>query len=175
MGLDLYDVDSNTPNTSTTFSTLANEPYGLNAFEAFASAQGKPMSFPEWGLSSVPSGDDPGYIDGMASAVANGDFAFESYFDAGGGNALALGSSTTPLSLGAYQDWFGTPSAECCDDLGNRDGRWWWGPCRRLRGRIPQRHRYCRFGHDRRQWDVHDFGSGAGQLRRHVRSGLRRR
>ena len=67
MGLDLYDVDRNTPNTSVTFSQLANEPFGLADFEAFAAAQGKPMSFPEWGLSTVPSGDDPGYIDGMAS------------------------------------------------------------------------------------------------------------
>jgi outer membrane protein OmpA-like peptidoglycan-associated protein len=114
MGLDLYDVDSNTPNTSVTFSQLANEPYGLNVFEAFAAAHGKPMSFPEWGLSSVPSGDDPGYIDGIGSSIANGDFAFETYFDGGsaGSEALALGS-TTPLSLDAYQQWFGAapPSA----------------------------------------------------------------
>lgn len=115
VGLDLYDVDSNTPNTSVTFSQLADEPFGLADFEAFAAAQGKPMSFPEWGLSSVPSGDDPGYIDGMASAVANGNFAFEAYFDgAGGANSEALGlGASTPLSLDAYQEWFGDapPSA----------------------------------------------------------------
>jgi hypothetical protein len=109
MGLDLYDVDSDSPNTSVTFSQLANEPFGLTDFEAFAAAQGKPMSLPEWGLSSVPSGDDPGYIDGMASNVANGDFAFETYFDTGSGNSLPLGTSL-PLSLDAYQQWFGAPS-----------------------------------------------------------------
>ena len=110
MGLDLYDVDSNTPNTSTTFSQLSNEPFGLSDFEAFASGQGKPMSFPEWGLSSTPSGDDPGYVNGMASTVANGDFAFETYFDVVDGNALPL-SSSTPLSLDAYEGWFGTPAS----------------------------------------------------------------
>jgi len=109
MGLDLYDVDSNSPNTSVTFSQLANEPFGLTDFEAFAAKEGRPMSFPEWGLSTIPSGDDPGYIDGMGSTVANGDFAFETYFDVGSGNALALGAAT-PLSLDAYQVWFGTPS-----------------------------------------------------------------
>ena len=108
VGLDLYDVDSNTPNTSATFSQLANEPFGLTDFEAFAAAQGKPMSFPEWGLSTNPSGDDPGYINGMGSTVANGDFAFETYFDVGNDKTLALGSAT-PLSLAAYQEWFGTP------------------------------------------------------------------
>jgi hypothetical protein len=111
VGLDLYDVDCNTPNTPVTFSTLANEPFGLTYFEAFAAAQGKPMSFPEWGLSTIPSGDDPGYIDGIGSTVASGDFAFESYFDGAGGansKALALGAST-PLSLAAYQEWFGSP------------------------------------------------------------------
>ena len=113
LGLDLYDVDCDTPNTSVTFSQLENEPYGLAYFEAFAAAQGKPMSFPEWGLSTVPAGDDPAFIDAMASTVANGNFAFESYFDGGGGagsKSLAL-SSSTPLSLAAFQQWFGTPQS----------------------------------------------------------------
>jgi outer membrane protein OmpA-like peptidoglycan-associated protein len=109
MGLDLYDVDSNSPNTPATFSQLANEPFGLADFEAFAAAQGKPMSFPEWGLSTTPSGDDPGYINGMGSTIANADFAFETYFDVVNGNTLPL-SSSTPLSLDAYQEWFGASS-----------------------------------------------------------------
>jgi len=112
VGLDLYDVDCDTPNNSVTFSQLANEPFGLADFEAFAAAQGKPMSFPEWGLQPSPSADDPGFIDGMASTVANGDFAFESYFDV---NLvirpyLPLGSQT-PLSLTAFQEWFGTTTS----------------------------------------------------------------
>ncbi|MGC1238341.1 MAG: glycosyl hydrolase [Acidimicrobiales bacterium] len=112
VGLDLYDVDCTTPNTSVTFSQLSSETYGLTDFEEFAAAQGKPMSFPEWGLSTVPSGDDPAYINGMASTVASQDFAFETYFDGAGGTnskAEALGSST-PLSLTTYQDWFGPPT-----------------------------------------------------------------
>jgi len=108
VGLDLFDVACAAPSTPYTFSELAREPAGLASFESFASAHRKPMSLPEWALSTVPSGDDPGYINGIGSTFAKGDFAFETYFDGGGGKskALPLGSGT-PLSLPAFQKWFG--------------------------------------------------------------------
>jgi beta-mannanase len=110
IGLDLYDVGCETPTTRLTFAQLASERIGLNRFEAFAAAQGKPMSLPEWGLSTIPSGDDPGYINGIGSTFTTKDFAFESYFDGAGGpnsKAMALGSGT-PLSDAAFQHWFGS-------------------------------------------------------------------
>ena len=108
MGLDLYDVGCETPFTSLTFSQLVSEPAGLNKIEAFATKKGKPMSLPEWGLSTIPSGDDPSYIDGIGTTIANGDYSFETYFDAAGYNvkALPLGPKT-PLSLAAFRQWFG--------------------------------------------------------------------
>jgi hypothetical protein len=108
VGLDLYDVGCLTPNTRLSFTQLASEPEGLNHFEAFAATEGKPMSLPEWGLSSVPSGDDPGYIDGIGAAVSRDNFAFETYFEGIGPNikAIPLGSHT-PLSLAAFKVWFG--------------------------------------------------------------------
>ena len=105
LGLDQYDV-SGLSSGPVTFAQLVTEPDGLNTFEAFAAAQGKPMSFPEWGLSTSPGGDDPQYIDGIGSTVANNDFAFEAYFDAGSGSSMELGSST-PNSLVEFQKWFG--------------------------------------------------------------------
>jgi Glycosyl hydrolase family 26 len=102
VGLDLYDVDCHTPSTAVSFTTLANEPYGLASFEAFAAAQGKPMSFPEWGLASSPSGDDPGYVNGMASAVNNGNFAFQEYFDTGDGGSMQIDTGSAPQSAAAY-------------------------------------------------------------------------
>jgi hypothetical protein len=109
VGLDLYDVGCNTPNTPLTFKALASEPAGLDHFVAFANAHKKPMSLPEWGLSTVPAGDDPGYINGMGETVTEDDFAFQAYFEGGGANvkALALGPST-PLSDAAYRQWFGS-------------------------------------------------------------------
>jgi hypothetical protein len=112
IGLDLYDVGCEAPMTPLTFPQLASEPAGLDRFEAFAIAHRKPMSFPEWGLSATPSGDDPAYINGMGAAVEDRDFAFESYFQSGptsvgpGLSALPLGPST-PLSLIAFRKWFG--------------------------------------------------------------------
>jgi hypothetical protein len=112
VGLDLYDVDCHTPFTKLSFSKLASELLGLDHFEAFAAAKGKPMSLPEWGLATIPAGDDPAYIDGIGSTVENRDFAFQTYFDGGGGpnsKALAL-SPRTPLALAAYQKFFGDES-----------------------------------------------------------------
>jgi len=106
MGLDFYDQSCMNPNTAVSFSQLASVPVGLNTFDAFAAAQGKPMSFPEWGLVTSTSGDDPTYIDGIGSAVNNGNFAFQQYFDEVVGNTLVLGSST-PLSNAAFQKQFG--------------------------------------------------------------------
>jgi glycosyl hydrolase family 26 len=109
VGLDLYDVDCRIPFTRISFSALASERLGLNHFEGFAASKGKPMSLPEWGLSTIPAGDDPAYIDGIGAAVEKGDYAFQTYFDGGGGpksKSLPL-SSRTPLSSAAYAKWFG--------------------------------------------------------------------
>jgi beta-mannanase len=111
MGLDLFDVGCLTPRTPLTFTQLEREPAGLLHFEDFAAARGKPMSFPEWGLMLDPSGDNPGYVDGIGATINRQDFAFETYFDA---NLeirpyLPLGSRT-PLSLAAFQKWFSNGS-----------------------------------------------------------------
>ena len=109
LGLDLYDGVCAAPSSSTTpinWNQLANEPAGLASFEAFAKTQGKPMSFPEWGLLQHPNGDDPAYVNGIGSTFARGDFAFESYFDGGDGGTLQIGPAT-PKSLVRFQKWFG--------------------------------------------------------------------
>jgi hypothetical protein len=106
LGLDLYDATCATPTTPVSWKQLANEPAGLTSFEAFAKAQKMPMSFPEWGLLQSPNGDDPAFINGIGSTIAKGDFSFEAYFDAGDRGTLQVGPAT-PLSLAAFQKWFG--------------------------------------------------------------------
>jgi beta-mannanase len=112
VGIDVYDVACRTPFTKVSFSKLAGEQLGLDDLQAFAAAKHKPMSLPEWGLATVPAGDDPAYINGVGSKVENGDFSFQTYFDGGGGpNSKALGlSSRTPLADAAYKKWFGNGS-----------------------------------------------------------------
>jgi hypothetical protein len=107
VGLDLYDQTCTGAGTaSPPWNQLVHEPAGLVSFEAFAKAHDKPMSFPEWGLVQGPNGDDPAYINGIGSTFTKGDFAFESYFDAGDSGTLQLGAGT-PRSLVAFQKWFG--------------------------------------------------------------------
>jgi hypothetical protein len=109
IGIDVYDVACRTPFTKVSFSKLASEQLGINDLQAFAAAKHKPMSLPEWGLATVPAGDDPSYINGIGTKVEQGDFSFQTYFDGGGGpNSKSLGlSSGTPLSDAAYKKWFG--------------------------------------------------------------------
>jgi hypothetical protein len=107
MGLDFYDVDCDLPTTAVSYAQLSNEDDGFSTFEAFANAKGKPMSFPEWGLTTSPAGDDPAYINGVASTVNNGDFAFQEYFDTGSGSSEPIDSGSTPLSATAYGRAFG--------------------------------------------------------------------
>ena len=111
LGLDFYDDGCDTPTTPLTFPQLANETEGLKYFEGFANARRKPMSLPEWGLLVTPSGDDPAYIDGIGTTVAEGDFAFETYFDQAGSPLTTLPlSASTPLSVAEFQIWFGNAS-----------------------------------------------------------------
>jgi hypothetical protein len=114
IGADLYDSDCMGPLPRPSIASwqhLYSEPLGLAAITRFAKAQGKPMSIPEWGLVAHPpgNGDDPYYVDGIASYVANHDVAFQCYFDGGGGGTLQLGPEV-PLALGAYHRRFGTES-----------------------------------------------------------------
>jgi len=106
LGLDLYDQSCVTPATPVAWTQLANETAGLTVFQTFAAAHGKAMSLPEWGLVSNSGGDDPGYINGIGSVVNSGNFAFESYFDAGNGGVPQLGPNT-PLSAAAFAKQFG--------------------------------------------------------------------
>jgi hypothetical protein len=109
LGLDIYDVSCVSPYTKESFNQLANEVAGITDFERFASAQNKPMSFPEWGLKKVPSGDDPGYIDGMGAIFDRRNVSFEVYFNVDVKIRPYLGLGTgTPLALKAFKKWFGS-------------------------------------------------------------------
>jgi hypothetical protein len=93
-----YSADSsgNTPNNPN-FPSLAN-------IEAFASGNGKSLSFPEWAIYSGTS-DDTTYITDMARIYNGGNFSFESYYDTGG-NGIAMLGSAIPNATAAYSQAF---------------------------------------------------------------------
>ena len=91
-GWNVFSTNSSTSSSSSPdFPSLAN-------IEAFAVANGKPMAFPEWGLSS---GDDPTYVTDMGRMFMADNFSFESYFDKGIDGVSQLGSSA-PEGTAAY-------------------------------------------------------------------------
>src|ERR1700677_3558457 len=108
IGLDAYDQSWATPQTPTNAWSSTSLP-SLTAAQQFASANGKPLAFCEWGVTIRSDGhglgDDPYYIDQMVSwmhSPAN-DVTYESYFDdsTGGVNSLITGGSF-PDSLAAF-------------------------------------------------------------------------
>lgn len=117
IGVDAYDVDCSTLKTVsqegwTAYSTdsatnTPNDPSfpSLDNIEAFAAANGKPLSFPEWGIDTgMP--DDPTYVTDMAQMFSQDDFSFESYFDMNDDGIAPLGSSI-PNATAAYVQGFG--------------------------------------------------------------------
>jgi hypothetical protein len=96
-GWQAYYTDSASPDSGDPgFPSLAN-------MENFAVAHGKPMSFPEWGMSW--GDDDPAYVSGMADMFHNDSFAFQSYYDGGDGGIAPLGWAI-PQATSAYKQSF---------------------------------------------------------------------
>ena len=116
IGADSYDVDCDTGKTVsqegwTAYSTDSassgsQEPDfpSLANIEAFAVANGKPMSFPEFGLyDSKP--DDAAYMADMMTMFKKHDFAFECYFNSNDNGIAPLGS-VIPNATVAYSQAF---------------------------------------------------------------------
>ncbi len=109
IGLDAYDQSWAAPQTPANAWSATTLP-ALTTAQQFASANGKPIGFGEWGLAIRSDGhglgDDPYFINQMVAWMENGanDVAFESYFDAnsGGVNSLITGGSF-PSSLAAFK------------------------------------------------------------------------
>jgi hypothetical protein len=106
IGLDEYDQSWATPQTPANAWASTALP-ALTAAQQFASANGKPLAFGEWGLAIRSDGhglgDDSYFINQMVSWMKNNNVTYEAYFDAnsGGVNSLITGGSF-PSSLAAF-------------------------------------------------------------------------
>jgi hypothetical protein len=89
------------------FDALVNEPMGLATVQSFATQHGKRMALTEWGLANRHAngvGDDPAYIEGIASFVDQHGLAYQTYFERPSGWVLLL--SDAPHSLAVYKRVF---------------------------------------------------------------------
>ncbi len=106
IGLDAYDQSWATPQTPTNAWASTDLP-ALTAAAQFASSNGKPLAFGEWGVAIRSDGhgmgDDPNFINQMVAWMRANNVTYESLFDAnsGGVNSLLTGGSF-PNSLAAF-------------------------------------------------------------------------
>ena len=111
VGLDAYDLKwmDNSSSPEVRWDFTLNQFNGLRAHRSFASAHGKPVSFPEWGLyargqANGGGGDNPYYVDRMADWFQSSNTAYQAYFNADwGGGTLA----SFPLAQARYKARFG--------------------------------------------------------------------
>lgn len=116
IGVDAYDTDCSTDKTvsqegwpayaTDSHTNTPNDPSfpSLDNIAAFAVSNGKPLSFPEWGLGGGRP-DDAAYVTGMGQLFSQKDFSFESYFDTNHDGIAPLGSSI-PNATAAYGQAF---------------------------------------------------------------------
>lgn len=107
IGIDAY--DGGVPVGQSRWSRLYNQADGIREVLRFAAAHGKPVSFPEWGLTprgpaTLGGGGDPAYIDDIAGIVRDNRVAYQSYFyNHESANLL----TSSPSALAAYIQNFG--------------------------------------------------------------------
>jgi hypothetical protein len=107
IGIDAY--DSGIHAMTRRWDVVFGRANGVRDAIAFARAHHKPLSIPEWGvgrrgLKSLAGGDDPAYVDGIASVVRRNRVAYQCYFYAHEwADQLAAGTR----SLASYRRHFG--------------------------------------------------------------------
>jgi hypothetical protein len=85
IGMDIYDQSwvSNASNEANRWQGYLTQPYGLQWQKSFAAQNGKPVSFPEWGLMEGGNGggDSPAFIQDMYNWMSQSNLAYQDYFD----------------------------------------------------------------------------------------------
>jgi len=114
VGLDRYDQTWNSPQTpQVAWNDLTTMPDGMNWLAGFGSAHGKALTLPEWGVSLRSDGhglgDDPYFVNQMASWIASNNVAFTSYLNAdqAPGEYHALTDGQFPNALSTFEALFG--------------------------------------------------------------------
>jgi hypothetical protein len=115
IGFDYYDLDAMTTGARSGDPERWNQQYantrnGPAEVIAFANEHRKPISIPEWGLvprgniegRALGGGDNPQFVDGISSVIANNRVSYSGYFDDDvDGTRLPIGSA--PRALDAYR------------------------------------------------------------------------
>ncbi|MGA2519813.1 MAG: glycosyl hydrolase [Acidimicrobiales bacterium] len=113
IGIDMYDQCWSSPITpQNAWEEQLTGTWGLDWVASFASAEGRPIVFPEWGVTGTGSshgmGDDPYFIDQFGAWIVQHDVAWTAYFnyDASDGSH-DLFDGSFPATLAAFRTVFG--------------------------------------------------------------------
>jgi hypothetical protein len=113
IGLDTYDTSTIQDDNLARWNQRMNEKVGLLWHKNFAAKHGKPMTFPEWGVTVRPNdnlggGDNPFYIEKMYQWIHSNNVAFHMYFEVDAKDAAhRLMTSQFPKSSARYRALFG--------------------------------------------------------------------
>jgi hypothetical protein len=101
--VDIVGLDSYDQAPGLTFDDYVRQPYGLKVHADFATAHGKPLSYPEWGL--YDHGDNPGFVRAMHAWLADHDVAYHTITDYCPHGVWRCRAN--PASSAAYRELFG--------------------------------------------------------------------
>jgi hypothetical protein len=115
VGLDVYDQSwvQNYQDPAARWNDALSAPWGLNWQRDFASTHKKSMSFPEWGVAirddGHGGGDNPAFIQQMASWISQNNVTYYSYFefDAPDGKH-SLTDGNFPKAAAIFKQLFGS-------------------------------------------------------------------
>lgn len=114
VGLDVYDQSwaAHRADPVARWNEILNTPDGLRWHRDFAAAHGKPMSFPEWGISNrtdgMGGGDNPYFIDQMYEWIRTNNVAYHMYFEyADGDSDYAIFGGKAPQAAARFVQLFG--------------------------------------------------------------------
>jgi len=122
IGIDVYDETYGRAliDAEVRWRDLVERPGGLGWLVAFAAEHGKPISVPEWGLSSRhvdgSDPDNPRFVEGMHRFVTEHDVLYHAYFDhTDDDETWSLRSGAFPRAAEAYRALFGGPDGPAAD------------------------------------------------------------
>ncbi len=114
VGLDQYDMSwiAQRGDPLARWNAYLTQPNGLRWQQQFAASHGKPMSFPEWGLSQrgdgYGGGDSPDFMQWMYEWIRDNDVAYHAYFDyADGVSDSRLFGGLFPAAAARFTSLFG--------------------------------------------------------------------
>lgn len=107
IGLDIYDESryNKIMDPVKRWTYFVERGHGLNWHKKFAAQQGKPMSFPEWGVGGA--GDNPYFVEQFQKWIESNDVVYHTYWNSNSAYKGKLSADAYPQAGAKYKEVFG--------------------------------------------------------------------